>query len=184
MKISNTKTIVAALIICSSAALAGSVSSSIAWYQYSTRATAIYLGASAGAKGSLKLRIKGTDTWLSDLTYLDIADYLRNNNKGQLIVPITSGPMNADDAIKTNDNGEMVFYQNPDGGIPVQSVNYDNASWKVADDSMYASIPLEICFDIWKKMCMFLIFLFRAIGKITVIQTTLRKTFRKLFEFI
>ena len=147
MKISNTKTIVAALIICSSAALAGSVSSTIAWYQYSTRATAIYLGASAGAKGSLKLRIKGTDTWLSDLTYLDIADYLRNNNKGQLIVPITSGPMNADDAIKTNDNGEMVFYQNPDGGIPVQSVNYDNASWKVADDSMYASIPLEICFE-------------------------------------
>ena len=147
MKISNAKSVFAALIICSTAALAGSISSTIAWYQYSTRVTAIYLGASAGTKGNLKLRIKGSDQWLSDLTYRDVADYLSNNNKGQYIAPITSGPMNADDAIKTNDQGEKIFYQNPDGGVPVQTVNYENESWKIADDSMYASIPLEICFE-------------------------------------
>ncbi len=147
MPINKTKFVVAALITCSSAAIAGSISSTIAWYQYSTRATAVYLGASAGATGNLKIRIKGTNNWISDLTYLDVEDYLRTVNKGQLVTPITSGPMNADDAIKTNNDGEMVFYQNPDGGVPVERVEYENQSWKVADDSMYVSIPLELCFQ-------------------------------------
>ena len=147
MKINKIKFVATALITCSTAALAGSISSTIAWYQYSTRVTAIYLGASAGTKGNLKVRIKGTNTWLTDLTYKDVANYLAAENTGQLVTPITSGPMNADDAIKTNDSGEKVFYQNPDGGIPVERVSYDNQSWKVADDSMYVSVPLELCFE-------------------------------------
>ncbi len=148
MSINKTKFVVAALITCSTAALVGSVSSTIAWYQYSTRVTAIYLGASAGTRGNLKIRIKGTDNWITDLTYKDVANYLAEQNKGQLVQPITSGSMNADDAIKTNDNGGMVFYQNPDGGVPAERVGYDNLSWKLADDSMYVSIPLELAFDI------------------------------------
>ena len=147
MKFNKTKFVVTALITCSTAALAGSISSTIAWYQYSTRVTAVYLGASAGSKGNLKIRIKGTSNWINDLTYLDIADYLKDQDKGQLVTPITSGPMNADDAIKTNADGEMVFYQNPDGGVPTEHVGYDNASWKAADDSMYVSIPLELSFE-------------------------------------
>lgn len=146
MPINKTKFVVAALITCSAAALAGSISSTIAWYQYSARVSAVYLGASAGSKGNLRLRIKGTENWTNDLTYIDVADYLRAQDKGQLVTPITSGPMNADDAIKTNDNGEMVFYQNPDGGVPTERVGYDNISWKAADDSMYVSIPLELSF--------------------------------------
>lgn len=147
MPINKTKFVVAALITCSVAALAGSISSTIAWYQYSTRVSAVYLGASAGSKGNLKIRIKGTNNWTNDLTYIDVADYLREQNKGQLVTPITSGPMNADSAIKTNDNGEMVFYQNPDGGVPTERVDYSNQSWKTADDSMYVSIPLELSFQ-------------------------------------
>ena len=147
MKFNKTKFVVTALTACSVAALAGSISSTIAWYQYSTRVSAVYLGASAGSKGNLRIRIKGTNNWTNDLTYLDVADYLRLHNKGQLVTPITSGPMNADDAIKTNDNGEMVFYQNPDGGVPAERVGYDNLSWKAADDSMYVSIPLELRFE-------------------------------------
>ena len=147
MKINKIKFVATALITCSIAALAGSISSTIAWYQYSTRATAVYLGASAGTKGNLKIRIKGTNIWLTDLTYKDVANYLADQNKGQLVTPITSGPMNADDAIKTNADGEMVFYQNPDGGIPVEHVDYSNQTWKAANDSMYVSVPLELCFE-------------------------------------
>ena len=147
MRINKTKFVVTALITCSTAALVGSISSTIAWYQYSTRVSAVYLGASAGARGNLRLRIKGTNNWINDLTYLDVADYLREQNKGQLITPITSGPMNADDAIKTDNNGGMVFYQNPDGGVPAERVDYNNLSWKPADDSMYVSIPLELRFE-------------------------------------
>ncbi len=147
MPINKTKFVVAALIACSTAALAGSISSTIAWYQYSTRVSAVYLGASAGTEGNLKLRIKGNSSWTTDLTYKDVADYLAEKNKGQLVTPITSGPMNADDAIKTKPNGDMVFYQNPDGGVPVERVGYDNQSWYAADDSMYVSVPLELCFE-------------------------------------
>lgn len=156
MKINKIKFIVATLITCSTAALLGSVTNTIAWYQYSTRVSAVYLGASAGAKGNLRIRIKGTDTWLNDLTHVDVANYLSEQHIGQKITPITSGPMNADDAIKTNDNGEMVFYQNPDGGIPAQRVGYDNLTWKAADNSMYASIPLELRFESEKDDTTFL----------------------------
>lgn len=147
MKINKIKFVVATLITCSTAALLGSVTNTIAWYQYSTRVSAVYLGASAGAKGNLKIRIKGTNDWMADLTHVDVANYLSEQHIGQKITPITSGPMNADDAIKTNDNGEMVFYQNPDGGIPAERVGYDNLTWKAANNSMYASIPLELCFE-------------------------------------
>ena len=147
MKINKAKFVVATLITCSTAALLGTVTNTIAWYQYSTRVSAVYLGASAGAKGNLRIRIKGTDRWMNDLTHVDVANYLSAQHKGQKVTPITSGPMNADDAIKTNDNGEKVFYQNPDGGVPAMRVGYDNESWKIADDSMYVSIPLELCFQ-------------------------------------
>ena len=147
MKLNKTKFIIAALITCSTIGLAGSISSTIAWYQYSTRVSAVYLGASAGAKGNLKIRIKGTTDWHNDLTHVDVQNYLSEQNIGQAVTPITSGPMNADDAIKTNNNGEKVFYQNPDGGVPTERVEYDNQSWKVADDSMYVSIPLELSFQ-------------------------------------
>ena len=156
MKINKIKFIVATLITCSTAALLGSVTNTIAWYQYSTRVSAVYLGASAGAKGNLRIRIKGTDTWLNDLTHVDVANYLSEQHIGQKITPITSGPMNADDAIKTNDNGEMVFYQNPDGGIPAERVGYDNLTWKAADNSMYVSIPLELRFESEKDDTTFL----------------------------
>lgn len=156
MKINKIKFIVATLITCSTAALLGSVTNTIAWYQYSTRVSAVYLGASAGAKGNLRIRIKGTDTWLNDLTHVDVANYLSEQHIGQKITPITSGPMNADDAIKTNNNGEMVFYQNPDGGIPAERVGYDNLTWKAADNSMYASIPLELRFESEKDDTTFL----------------------------
>ena len=147
MKINKIKFVVATLITCSTAALLGSISNTIAWYQYSTRVSAVYLGASAGAKGNLRIRIKGTDTWVNDLTHVDVANYLSTQNIGQKVTPITSGPMNADDAIKTNDNGDKVFFQNPDGGIPAERVGYDSLTWKAADDSMYVSLPLELCFE-------------------------------------
>ena len=147
MKINKIKFIVATLITCSTAALLGSITNTIAWYQYSTRVSAVYLGASAGAKGNLRIRIKGSETWMNDLTHIDVANYLSEQHIGQKVTPITSGPMNADDAIKTNDNGKKIFYQNPDGGIPTERVGYDSLTWKAADDSMYVSIPLELCFE-------------------------------------
>lgn len=145
MKINKAKFVVSALALCSGAALVGSVSSTIAWYQFTTRVSAVIVGASTGEKSNLKLRIKGTERWNTDLTYRDVENYLASVNKGQKVTPITSGFMGADDAIKVDDNGQMVFYQNPNEE-DVERVSYTSPSWRRADDSMYVSIPLELSY--------------------------------------
>ena len=55
MKINNKKIIVSTLALAMGAAMAGSISGSVAWYQYSTRATAQMSGTSAGTSRSLKI---------------------------------------------------------------------------------------------------------------------------------
>ena len=145
MKINKTRFVFAALVICSTGALVGSISSTIAWYQYSTRVSAVYLGASAGANGNLKLRIKGTNNWLADIGYQDVADYLKSVNKAQKIMPVTSGNMNADDAIAKDSNGEMMFYFNPNENL-VERIEYGPDNWRLADSSMYVALPLEVCY--------------------------------------
>ena len=59
MKLSNKKIIVSTLALAMGAALAGSVSGSVAWYQYSTRASAVVNGVSAGTTGDLAISIDG-----------------------------------------------------------------------------------------------------------------------------
>ena len=55
MKINNKKIIVSTLALAMGAALAGSISGSVAWYQYSTRASAQVAGVSAGTARNLQI---------------------------------------------------------------------------------------------------------------------------------
>ena len=55
MKINNKKIIVSTLALAMGAALAGSISGSVAWYQYSTRAAAGFTGTSAGTSRNLQV---------------------------------------------------------------------------------------------------------------------------------
>ena len=59
MKINKTKLAVTTLAIAMGAALAGSISGSVAWYQYSTRAAAQITGTSAGTLGDLTVSLDG-----------------------------------------------------------------------------------------------------------------------------
>ena len=61
MKLSNKKIIVSTLALAMGAALAGSISGSVAWYQYSTRASAVVNGVSAGVTGDMAVSIDGGD---------------------------------------------------------------------------------------------------------------------------
>ena len=151
--------VIPTLSICLGAAIVGSISGTVAWYQYSTRVSAAYLGTSAGTAGNLKLRIKGTNTdtddkWTTSLTHDAISDYLAHEGIGQEILPITGGNIGEDDAIKTynaaadpdNDPADMkpLFYKNPVRSY-TENVPYGD-SWIKADESMYVQIPLELCF--------------------------------------
>lgn len=64
MKINNKKIIVSTLALAVGAALAGSISGSVAWYQYSTRASASIAGTSAGT--SRQLYVKSAQASQSD----------------------------------------------------------------------------------------------------------------------
>ena len=138
MKKGLNRIVVPTLAICLGAALAGSISGTVAWYQYSTRVSAAYLGTSAGTAGNLKLRIKGTNNWVNSLTKDDIATYLSDNSLGQNIIPITAGNMTEDSALNK-------FYKNPIRSLEA-SAPYDGGSWLEADTTMYVQIPLELCF--------------------------------------
>ena len=125
--------IVPALTLLAGLTLAGSISGTIAWYQYSTRANGAYLGMSGGTTGNLQLRLDGGE-WLTRLTKNDIASYLAANNLGQKVQPITSGDMDKDDALPAD------FYRNPIAG------KGEYSKWEKADESNYVSLPLELRF--------------------------------------
>ncbi len=85
MKTNNKKkVVVSVLALAMGAGLAGSISGSVAWYQYSTRTTAQLEGVSAGTSRNLQVRIKDGGTYnaennygfKSDITKEDIEAYL------------------------------------------------------------------------------------------------------------
>ena len=147
--------VIPTLSICLGAAIVGSISGTVAWYQYSTRVSTAYLGTTAGTAGNLKLRIQGSDDWVNSLTKDDIKNYLDNNTLGQNIIPITAGNMGEDAAIKTynaaadpdNDPADMkpLFFKNPIRSYE-ERAKYTSSSWLKADNSMYVQIPLQVAF--------------------------------------
>ena len=150
MKKGMQKIVVPTLAICLGAALAGSISGTVAWYQYSTRASVAYLGTTAGTAGNLKLRIKGTNDWHNSLTKETIQGYLATNHIGEEIIPITAGNINEDAALNKiggtgADKDLPKFYKNPVRSFD-ESVPYDGGTWLKADKSMYVQIPLELAF--------------------------------------
>ena len=131
----NRKIIIPALTLLVGSALAGSVSSTIAWYQYSTRTNVAYLGTSAGTSGNLQVRIKdgnyGADgDWGTQISYNDVDTFLGSKK----LTPITTGAMNKDVALPEK------LYANPIAGFgPLDQ-------WKEADAASYVVIPLQFRF--------------------------------------
>ena len=151
MKFDFKKIVVPTLAIAIGAAIAGSVSGTVAWYQYSTRVSTAYLGTSTGTAGNLKLRIKDSgNDFANSLTKDDIATYLAGEHMGEKIIPITAGNMAEDDALNKiggdgADKNLPKFYKNPVRSFD-DEVPYSSDSWLKADQTMYVQIPLEVCF--------------------------------------
>ena len=129
------KIIVSALTLIAGFGLAGSVTSTIAWYQYSTRTNGALVGVSGGVKGNLQMRFiqenQGDDEgWTNKITKEQMAAFVGQKD----IVPITSGNLAKDAALPS------FFYRNPICGHASQE------SWKQAQTTNYISIPLELRF--------------------------------------
>lgn len=126
------KVIVSALSLAIGAGLAGSITGTAAWYQYSTKTQAALVGVAGGVKGNLQMRIRDDNQaldagWTTRITKEEMATFLGAKN----IVPVTSGEMALHDNIPAN------FYCNPIYGYEAQT------SWKKAVAANYISIPLE-----------------------------------------
>ena len=139
MKLNKNKIIVSALALAIGGSLAGSISGTVAWYQYSTRANVSYVGTSAGASGNLQLRIKNysdaNNVWADRLTINQIDDYLASVNRGSKVQPITFGAMGRDSALPTKS------YLNP---VPGKG---PYAQWNEASIANYVQIPLELRYN-------------------------------------
>ena len=86
------KIIIPAAMLAVGVALVGSVSSTLAWYQYSTKAQAAYVGTSVGQSENLEIK-KADGTWASNLLVSDIQDLISAQateaNVGTNMSPIT-----------------------------------------------------------------------------------------------
>ena len=131
------------MAIAAVAATVGSISGTVAWFQYSTRSTAAYRGASAHCTENLEIRIRaGTETtypWKRDLLSTDINTYLTNNGgidgagrtNGNALHPVTSQDLD-EGAVATT------LYKNPIYQYATPS------TWGIATLEDYIVIPLEL----------------------------------------
>lgn len=84
------KFIVPALALGMGVALVGSVSSTLAWYQYSTKAQAAYIGTSVGNSENLEIKVKDGQNfkWTTNAISTDV-DNLITAGFGTNIIPVT-----------------------------------------------------------------------------------------------
>lgn len=135
------KVTVAALTSMIAMALMGSVTSTIAWYQYSTRANVAYLGSSAGTSGNLQIRLEGDEDWVTLLKKEDIKNYLTDKGYSKPGKPVTAELENRTDPEIISDEDGMVFYSNPNHGVAVNNT-YDY--WRRAEKGNYISFNVEL----------------------------------------
>jgi hypothetical protein len=156
MKINKAKLLVGTLAIASVAATVGSISGTVAWFQYNTRASVSYQGTTAHCSESLEIRIRTDNTtrdiWKTELTPADIGAYLTAEKGGTTygagradansVRPVTSGALAAGKVAygkETEDSDpEYLLYKNP----IYQHFAY--TTWGKADINDFVLIPLEL----------------------------------------
>ncbi len=133
MKLNKNKIIVSALALAIGGSLAGSVGSTIAWYQYSTRANVAYVGEASGVSSNLQMRFvsEASDptAWRTRITYDEMNTELGANMK---IVPMTFGALGKDAALPAKG------YIQPAPGVS------DMTKWGEATDRNYAQFQLQL----------------------------------------
>ena len=137
MKLNKNKIIVSALALVIGTSLAGSVTGTLAWYQYSTRANVSFLGESSGISSNLQMRFKGEDDtkWRTRITKEEMATHL--GDTGTKLVPMTFGGLNMTDPLPVANN-------KPAGYIQPYFGQADMTKWTKAAEKNYAQFQLEL----------------------------------------
>ena len=142
MKLLNkNKIIVSALALAIGTSLVGSISGTVAWYQYSTRANVSYIGQASGISSNLQMRFASEaddDTaWRTRITWQEMNSQLASDMK---LVPMTFGGIKKDAALPM-DNGATpapLGYVQPLVGVS------DMTKWGKATNKNYVQFKLQL----------------------------------------
>ena len=141
MKLNKNKIIVSALALVIGTSLAGSVTGTLAWYQYSTRANVSFIGQSSGISGNLQMRFASESNdntaWRTRITWQEMAAELvaNNHNYAKNIVPMTYGQMSRDEALPVK------------GYVQPKYLEPTMANWYEADEQNYAQFELQLRYN-------------------------------------
>ena len=135
----NKKIIVSTLALAMGAALAGSVSGTVAWFQYSTRAQVSYMGTSAHCSEALEVQATtvaatslDASAWKTELKSADIDTVMGvTPTNPKKLEPITSGELTSAGGLSGT------FYKNPMYQIP------EYANWGTAGEENYVQFALH-----------------------------------------
>lgn len=132
MKVNKKNIIIPALMLSVGLGVVGSITGTVAWYQYSSRVSVALLGTSVGGNNkSTEVKVNNGE-WKTDYKIADLATAL-NGNTG--LAPVTSGRMAKDGALPSivenagteNEVTKTVLHKNP------SYQNFKMADWKVAE---------------------------------------------------
>ena len=129
----NKKLVVTALSTVLGLGIVGSISGTVAWYQYSTRSTAAFVGTAVKSTGNLEMSLDGTN-FKSVITSEDVNDYLEDvllTNAN--VSPITTGVNSEANAALSGK-----FYSNP------VYQGFDYSEWSLAKASEYVKFNLTL----------------------------------------
>ena len=112
------KIIIPAAALAMGVALVGSVSSTLAWYQYSTKAQAAYIGTSFGESENLEIKIKrnNQDAWVSKADSDDIKTLIADD-VGTNVIPVTPAVAANDGNLANNVALPTNFYNSVETGV-------------------------------------------------------------------
>ena len=114
MKLNSKKLITSAMLTLIGASMVGSVAGTVAWYQYSTRASAAYVGTSTKCSEKLQVVVgteaeaatKNDSDWKTALSVSDITGYIatqsgQDSTTAGQVTPVTAGNQKKDAALNT-----------------------------------------------------------------------------------
>ena len=125
-KLNLKKVLIPSFALLIGGSLAATLSSTLAWFQYATRAQVAYVGAMTHSTKLLKISIDNGGHWGNDYYQTDTASRITGNH----LVPITTGEQAKDAALSD-------FYAQPDFGH-----GGDYSHWTVANSNNHAQLTI------------------------------------------
>ena len=138
------KIVVPSFVLLIGASLAATISSTVAWFQYATRAQVAYVDALTHCSKLLKISVDNGQKWGNEFYASDMKNHINGNH----LVPITTGLQEKNEGLVYHvrdvggqDVNCVRFYTQPDLG---RGGNYSSSNWSTAIPDNYAQFTILV----------------------------------------